>query len=118
MHGRDRRTGDIGPPRGVRGGHAGECRREAGQPAIGQSSRGDDDLTGGLRLLIKGVERARELPTDRPLLVYCGGGYRSSIAASLLQRRGFGDVSEIAGGFTAWETAHLPVESARRPVHG
>jgi hydroxyacylglutathione hydrolase len=64
------------------------------------------------------VERARELPTDRPLLVYCGGGYRSSIAASLLQLHGFGDVSEIAGGFTAWDTAHLPVESARRPVHG
>ena len=29
------------------------------------------------------------LPKDRPLLVYCAGGYRSSIAASLLQRRGF-----------------------------
>jgi glyoxylase-like metal-dependent hydrolase (beta-lactamase superfamily II)/rhodanese-related sulfurtransferase len=56
--------------------------------------------------------RIDELPTDRPLLVYCGGGYRSSIAASLLQRHGFTDVSEIAGGMTAWEAAHLP---AARP---
>jgi rhodanese-related sulfurtransferase len=51
------------------------------------------------------------LPANRPLLVYCAGGYRSSIAASLLQRHGFTDVSEIAGGIAAWETAKLPVES-------
>jgi len=55
------------------------------------------------------VERARELPTDRPLIVYCAGGYRSSIAASLLQRQGFTQVSEIAGGIAAWETAKLPI---------
>jgi hydroxyacylglutathione hydrolase len=54
-------------------------------------------------------ERLGELPGDRPLLVYCAGGYRSSIAASLLQRHGFTDVSEIAGGMAAWEAAQLPV---------
>ena len=57
-------------------------------------------------------ERATELPRDRPLLVFCAGGYRSSIAASLLQRHGFSRVSEIAGGIAAWETAKLPVGSA------
>jgi hydroxyacylglutathione hydrolase len=62
------------------------------------------------------AERAKELPTDRPLLVYCAGGYRSSIAASLLQRQGFTRVSEIAGGIAAWETAQLPVESATTAV--
>jgi hydroxyacylglutathione hydrolase len=56
-------------------------------------------------------ERLSELPSDRPLIVYCGGGYRSSIAASILQREGFSQVSEIAGGITAWETAGLPTES-------
>ena len=35
------------------------------------------------------VERVSELPSDRPLLVYCAGGYRSSIAASLLQHHGY-----------------------------
>jgi rhodanese-related sulfurtransferase len=44
------------------------------------------------------TERVSELPRDRPLLVYCAGGYRSSIAASLLQLHGFSKVSEIAGG--------------------
>ena len=58
------------------------------------------------------VERARELPKDRPLLVYCAGGYRSSIAASILQRQGFTRVSEIAGGLAAWEAAQLPIEPA------
>ena len=55
------------------------------------------------------ADRSRELPTDRPILVYCAGGYRSSIAASLLQRQGFTQVSEIAGGLAAWESAKLPV---------
>ena len=57
------------------------------------------------------VERTSELPADRPLLVYCAGGYRSSIAASLLQQHGFKHVGEIAGGITAWEAAKLPIET-------
>lgn len=55
------------------------------------------------------VERLDELPRDRPLIVFCAGGYRSSIAASLLQRNGFERVSEIAGGLAAWEAASLPM---------
>ena len=58
------------------------------------------------------TERVQELPKDRPLLVYCAGGYRSSIAASLLQQRGFA-ASEIAGGIAAWETAKLPLDQAK-----
>jgi hydroxyacylglutathione hydrolase len=58
------------------------------------------------------TENLERLSKERPLLVYCAGGYRSSIAASLLQRRGFHDVSEIAGGIASWEAAHLPVQSA------
>src|SRR5262249_19241836 len=57
------------------------------------------------------AESLGTLPKNRPLLVYCAGGYRSSIAASLLQRAGFGAVSEIAGGIAAWEAAKLPVLS-------
>src|SRR5262245_48953058 len=55
------------------------------------------------------IERVGQLPTDRPLVLHCAGGYRSSIAASLLQARGFHDVSEMAGGIAAWEAAGLPV---------
>jgi hydroxyacylglutathione hydrolase len=56
-------------------------------------------------------QNLEKLPGDRPLLIYCAGGYRSSIAASLLQARGFGPVSEIAGGIAAWETARLPLHA-------
>jgi hydroxyacylglutathione hydrolase len=54
-------------------------------------------------------ERLSELPRNRPLLVHCAGGYRSSIAASLLQRAGFTKVVELAGGLAAWETAQLQI---------
>jgi hydroxyacylglutathione hydrolase len=62
------------------------------------------------------AERAGELPDDRPLIVYCAGGYRSSIAASLLQQRGFTSVSEIAGGLAGWEAAQLPVAHSAQGV--
>lgn len=54
-------------------------------------------------------EHLAELPRDRPLLLHCAGGYRSSVAASLLQKHGFARVSEIAGGMAGWEAAALPV---------
>jgi len=57
------------------------------------------------------AERARELARERPLLIHCAGGYRSSIAASLLRQQGFGRVAELAGGVAAWEAAGLPLES-------
>jgi hydroxyacylglutathione hydrolase len=58
------------------------------------------------------TENLEKLPKDRPLLVYCAGGYRSSIAASLLQRSGFDPVGEIAGGIAGWEAAKLPVQTS------
>lgn len=57
------------------------------------------------------AERLDELPRDRPILVHCAGGYRSSLAASLMQRAGITQVSEIAGGLAAWEAARLPIAS-------
>jgi glyoxylase-like metal-dependent hydrolase (beta-lactamase superfamily II)/rhodanese-related sulfurtransferase len=59
------------------------------------------------------AENFEKLPKDRRLLVYCAGGYRSSIAASLLQRGGFDSVGEIAGGIAGWEAAKLPVQSTQ-----
>ena len=55
------------------------------------------------------AERLKDLPRDRPILVYCAGGYRSSIAAGLLQQHGVTDVIELASGIAAWERAGLPV---------
>jgi rhodanese-related sulfurtransferase len=56
-------------------------------------------------------ERVGELPRGRRILVHCAGGYRSSIAASILQQFGFEDLSELSGGIAAWEAAKLPVEA-------
>ncbi|MGD9619253.1 MAG: rhodanese-like domain-containing protein [Mycolicibacterium sp.] len=53
--------------------------------------------------------RLSELDPVRPTVVYCAGGYRSSVAASLLRQRGFADVSDILGGFGAWDEAHQKV---------
>ena len=46
--------------------------------------------------------RVDELDPSAPTVVYCAGGYRSSVAASLLRLRGFHDVSDLVGGFGAW----------------
>lgn len=50
-------------------------------------------------------DRLGELDPAKPTVVYCAGGYRSSVAASLLRQRGFADVSDILGGYNAWEAA-------------
>lgn len=50
--------------------------------------------------------RLSELDPAKPTVVYCAGGYRSSVAASLLRRNGFADVSDILGGYGAWDESH------------
>ncbi len=54
--------------------------------------------------------RASELPTDRPVVTYCGHGERSATALSILERLGFGDLANFDGGFGAWEEAGMQVE--------
>ena len=44
------------------------------------------------------------------LVLYCGGGYRSALAADNLQKMGYTDVISLDGGWRAWTTAGLPVE--------
>jgi hydroxyacylglutathione hydrolase len=53
-------------------------------------------------------DRFEEVPKDRPIAVICGTGYRGSIAASFLKSNGYGDVSNVLGGMTAWKAAQLP----------
>jgi rhodanese-related sulfurtransferase len=49
--------------------------------------------------------RLGELDPRKPTVVYCAGGYRSSMAASLLRKNGFDDVSDLLGGYNAWAEA-------------
>src|ERR1700693_374112 len=54
-------------------------------------------------------ERIGEIPRDRRIAVHCAGGYRSSIAASILHQYGITNLMEMAGGLAAWDAAKLPV---------
>jgi len=56
-------------------------------------------------------ERIDEIPRDRRIAVHCAGGYRSSIAASILHQYGITHLIEMAGGLAAWEAAQLPTVS-------
>jgi len=68
----------------------------------------------GARHLCKGVierdiERAVPDRSTR-LVLYCGGGFRSALAADNLQRMGYTRVESMAGGWRAWTAAGLPVD--------
>jgi hydroxyacylglutathione hydrolase len=56
------------------------------------------------------TDRLEELPTDRPLVLQCQGGGRSSMAASVLKSRGIPNVINLAGGYGDWSRQGLPVE--------
>jgi glyoxylase-like metal-dependent hydrolase (beta-lactamase superfamily II)/rhodanese-related sulfurtransferase len=47
-------------------------------------------------------ERLAEIPQDKTVIVHCQGGYRSSIAASLLEKQGYDNVIDLVGGYKAW----------------
>jgi glyoxylase-like metal-dependent hydrolase (beta-lactamase superfamily II)/rhodanese-related sulfurtransferase len=53
-------------------------------------------------------ERIGAIPAGRPVVVHCEGGYRSAIAASLLQKLGRRDVHDMVGGYKAWLATKLP----------
>ncbi len=48
----------------------------------------------------------------RSAVAYCSSGYRSAIAASLIQRDGLGQISDLVGGLAAWQSAKLPITLA------
>jgi hydroxyacylglutathione hydrolase len=54
-----------------------------------------------------------EIDHNAPIAVHCKSGYRSMIASSLLQRAGFRNVTNVAGGFDAWQQAKLPSVSGK-----
>ena len=57
-------------------------------------------------------DRLGDIPSDRPVVVQCQSGGRSSIAASILERAGFRDVTNLSGGLGAWTASGLPLEEA------
>lgn len=56
-------------------------------------------------------DRLSELDPSRPIAVYCGSDFRASIAASILARHGFSDVTTVLGSFGAWSAAGREIVS-------
>jgi len=72
------------------------------------------DHAKGARHIGKGIIE-RDIETvipDRhaPIILYCGGGYRSVLAADALQQMGYTDVWSMVGGIKAWKDAGYPIE--------
>jgi hydroxyacylglutathione hydrolase len=72
----------------------------------------DEGHIAGAQHIVAGELAARlsELPIDRTIVVTCGTGYRSTVAASVLERAGRTDVINLTGGMSAWHAARLPLE--------
>jgi rhodanese-related sulfurtransferase len=72
------------------------------------------DHAAGAQHLGRGIiERdidARVPDKDAEIVLYCGGGYRSALAADNLQRMGYTNVLSMAGGIRAWREAGCPLE--------
>jgi phage shock protein E len=55
-------------------------------------------------------DQLSKLDSKKTYFVYCAGGVRSSKTCKLLANRGFINVFNLVGGFSAWESAKLPIE--------
>jgi rhodanese-related sulfurtransferase len=56
---------------------------------------------------------ARFPDKNAEVILYCGGGFRSALAADNLQKMGYTNVASMAGGWRAWQAAGAPVEKGK-----
>jgi rhodanese-related sulfurtransferase len=96
-------------------------RMEKGEKLLLVDVREESEWTGGhlpgAIHLGKGViERDVEVAIPNPeaeIILYCGGGFRSALAAENLQRMGYTHVLSMDGGYRGWVAAGLPVEEGK-----
>jgi len=77
-----------------------------------ESEYANDHLPGAIHLGKGIIERDIEerVPAlDTPLVLYCGGGYRSALAADNLQKMGYTKVLSMDGGIRGWREKHFPL---------
>lgn len=96
-------------------------RRTHGDDLAVLDVRGDDEWQGGHiagathRFAGEITQGAMPpLSDDQPAAVVCGSGYRASVAASILEGRGYSNLANVIGGMEAWEAAGLPEEMGGR----
>ena len=95
-----------------------KSRLDRGEPVYFIDVREDHefakDHAKGARHLGKGVLE-RDIETvvpdkQAPIILYCGGGYRSALAADALRQMGYVNVASMDGGIKAWRDAGYPME--------
>jgi len=86
------------------------AKRLASDPAIqvldvrGPGEHAGGAMPGAVNICVTRLRtRLDELDRTKPVVLHCAGGYRSMAAASLLEAHGFTDVSDVLGGYAAWE---------------
>jgi rhodanese-related sulfurtransferase len=78
-----------------------------------ESEYAKDHLPGAIHLGKGVIERdieARVPELNAEMILYCGGGFRSALAADNLQKMGYTNAISLDGGWKAWQQAGLPVE--------
>ena len=93
-----------------------KTRLDAGEKLIVVDTREDSEwarghLPGAIHLGRGVIERdiEQKIPDhDAPLVLYCGGGFRSALAAENLQKMGYTNVISMDGGWRAWTEAGFP----------
>jgi rhodanese-related sulfurtransferase len=77
-----------------------------------ESEYAHDHLPGAIHLGKGVIERdieQRVPQLDSALVLYCGGGYRSALAADNLQKMGYTNVLSMDGGIRGWREKHFPL---------
>ena len=80
-----------------------------------ESEFAKDHLPGAIHLGKGVIERdieAKVPDTNTPLVLYCGGGLRSALAADNLQKMGYTNVISMDGGIRVWREKHFPLTTA------
>jgi rhodanese-related sulfurtransferase len=93
-------------------------RRDAGEPFLLVDVREESEWAAGHAAgavhMSKGtIERDVEAKVPdkaTPMVLYCGGGYRSALVADNLQKMGYTNVISMDGGWRGWTGAGMPVE--------
>jgi len=78
-----------------------------------ESEYAKDHLPGAIHLGKGVIERdveAKVPDTSTEMILYCGGGFRSALAADNLQKMGYTNVISMDGGWRGWKEANLPIE--------
>ena len=83
---------------------------------VREDTEWEENHAAGAEHLGKGIIE-RDIEAQVPdkateLILYCGGGYRSALAADVLQQMGYTNVYSMAGGWKAWKEAGAPVEGS------